>query len=96
MTPGLGGNAITTCGMISTAAGQITVGLEAKLAQLLPSGRPNTRFAAGGVAAIVAPGQVFISALANSQPNRLVVAGSAGDQMYVGRYLLRSAPAPGR
>lgn len=93
LTPGLGGNAITTCGMSSTPAGQVTVGLQAKLAQLLPNGRPNTRFGRGGVAAIVAPKQVFINALVSSPPNRLVVAGSAGNDIYLGRYLLPSASA---
>lgn len=88
VTPGLGGNAITTCGMSSTPAGQVTVGIQAKLAQLLPNGRPNTRFAPRGVAAIVAPKQVFVNALASTPPNRLVVAGSAGKNIYVGRYLL--------
>jgi uncharacterized delta-60 repeat protein len=93
VTPGVGGNAITTCGMTSTPAGQVTVGVQAKLAQLLPNGRPNTRFGRGGVAPIVAPKQVFINALVSSPPNRLVVAGSAGNDIYVGRYLLPSASA---
>ncbi len=95
VTPGLGGNAITTCGIVSTPAGQITVGLQAKLAQLLPDGRPNTKFVPGGVSTIVAPKQVFISALANSGPTRLVAAGSAGADIYLARYLLPARAASG-
>ncbi len=91
VTPGLGGNAITTCGLSSTPAGQITVGIQAKLAQLLPNGRPNTLFAPGGVATIVAPRQVFINALVSSRPDRLVTAGAAANDIYVGRYLLRAS-----
>lgn len=87
-TPGLGGNAITTCGVSTTPAGQLTVGLQAKLAQLLPSGRPNTRFAPRGVFTIRSPARVFTNALVGSGQRRLIVAGSAGSRVYVARYLL--------
>ena len=50
ITPGVGGNAITTCGASSTRAGVLTVGVQSRLAQLLPNGLPNRRFARGGVA----------------------------------------------
>jgi uncharacterized delta-60 repeat protein len=85
-TPGIGGNAITTCGATSTGAGEVTVGVQSKLAQLLPSGLPNGRFGPQGVVGIARPKQVFINALISSGPRRLVVAGSAGNAIYVSRY----------
>jgi hypothetical protein len=88
ITPGIGGNAITTCGITSTRAGAVTVGVQSKLAQLLPNGLPNTRFAPGGVFQIDTPKQIFINALVGSG-QRIVVAGSAGDAIYAGRYLLQ-------
>jgi hypothetical protein len=84
---GVGGNAITTCGDASTRAGAITVGLQSRLAQVLPNGRPNSRFARRGVFAIARPRRVFVNALIRTG-RRVVVAGSAGDRMYVGRYRL--------
>jgi uncharacterized delta-60 repeat protein len=90
-TPGVGGNAITTCGITSTRAGLMTVGVQSTLAQLLPNGRPNMRFAPGGVFTIAKPKQVFINALIGSGLRRIVVAGSAGNAIYVARYLLPAA-----
>lgn len=88
ITPGVGGNAITTCGVTSTKTGGVTVGVQSKLAQLLPNGVPNGRFAPGGVFSIAKPKQVFINALIGSGLRRIVVAGSAGNAIYIGRYLL--------
>ena len=93
ITPGIGGNAITTCGATSTPAGQVTVAVQSKLAQLRPNGLPNSRFARRGVFTIGTPRRVFINALIRSG-SRLVVAGSAGSRIYVGRYLL--PPGHGR
>jgi uncharacterized delta-60 repeat protein len=87
MTPGIGGNAITTCGVTSTRAGEVTIGVQSKLAQLRPNGLPNTRFARAGVFTIGKPKHVFINALIRSG-SRLVVAGSSGNRLYLGRYLL--------
>ena len=87
LTPGIGGNAITTCGITSTRAGEVTVGVQSKLAQLRSDGLPNTRFARRGVFTIGKPGQVFINALVHSG-SRLVVAGSSGNRLYLGRFLL--------
>jgi uncharacterized delta-60 repeat protein len=87
-TPGIGGNAITTCGLSISRAGQLTVGVQSKLAQLLPDGRPNTRFGRGGVFGIAAPKQVFVNALLSPAPGRVVVAGSAGNAIYAARYLV--------
>ena len=87
LTPGLGGNAFTTCGATGTPAGELTVGVATKVAQLLPNGRPDTRFAPRGVFNIATPRQVLINALAAAPLRRLVVAGSAGTALYVGRFL---------
>jgi len=86
--PGAGGNAITTCGAAATPAGALTAGVQSTLAQLLSNGRPNTRFARRGVFTIVRPRGVFINAVLRSGPQRIVLAGSAGNAMYVARYLL--------
>jgi hypothetical protein len=88
ITAGIGGNAITTCGISSTRAGEVTVAVQSELAQLLPDGRPNTRFAPGGVFRITKPKRVFINALLGSRPHGVVVAGSAGAAIYLARYLL--------
>jgi uncharacterized delta-60 repeat protein len=79
--------AITTCGAMATRAGQVTVGVQSKLAQVLPDGRPNSRFAPRGVLKIARPRQVFVNAVVGSRLRRIVVAGSAGNAIYVGRYL---------
>jgi len=84
---GLGGNAITNCGDASTGAGEITVALQSTLAQVLPSGRPNTRFAPRGVFTISKPRRVFINSLVR-RGRRVLVAGYAANKIYVGRYLL--------
>jgi uncharacterized delta-60 repeat protein len=87
VVPGVGGNAITTCGDASTPAGEITVGLQSTLAQVLPGGRPNVRFASGGVFTISEPRRVFINSLVRLG-HRILIAGSAADKIYVGRYRL--------
>jgi uncharacterized delta-60 repeat protein len=91
-TPGIGGNAITTCGVALTRAGLLTVGVESKLTQILPNGRPDTRFAPRGVYPIARPKQVFINALVRSGARGLLVAGSAGNSIYIARYLLPAQP----
>jgi uncharacterized delta-60 repeat protein len=87
ITPGVGGNAITTCGVSSTRAGEITVALQSTLAQLLPDGAPDTSFAPGGVFTIFTPSQVFVNALVGEGSGRILLAGSAGSAIYVARYL---------
>jgi uncharacterized delta-60 repeat protein len=84
---GVGGNAITTCGDASTRAGEITVAIQSKLAQILPDGRPNRRFAPKGVFAVAKPRRVFINSVLRSG-RRVVLAGSAANKIYIGRYLL--------
>jgi len=85
--PGVGGNAITTCGDASTRTGGITVAVQSTLAQVLPSGVPNVSFAPQGVFRISKPRDVFINSLVRSG-RRILVAGSAGHKIYVGRYRL--------
>ena len=62
--------------------------MQSTLAQQLPDGMSNGRFAPGGIFSIAKPKQVFINALAGVGLRRMVVAGSAGNAIYVGRYLL--------
>jgi hypothetical protein len=87
-TPGVGGNAITTCGATATSAGALTVAVQSTVAQLRPDGLANRRFAPGGVIEIAKPAQVFVNALIASGARRLVMAGSAGNAIYVSRYRL--------
>jgi hypothetical protein len=84
---GVGGNAITTCGDASTRTGEITVAVQSTLAQVLPSGLPNVRFSPEGVFTISKPRDVFINSLVCVR-RHVLVAGSAGNKIYVGRYLL--------
>jgi hypothetical protein len=88
ITPGVGGNAITTCGATSTKGGEVTVAVQSRLTQLLPSGLPNRRFARGGVVKIVEPRQVFVNALIASGTRRMTMVGAAHNVIYVSRYLL--------
>jgi len=85
--PGLGGDAITTCGDASTRAGEITVAIQSTVAQILPDGRPSPRFAPRGVFTVSTPRRVFINAVLRSG-RRVVLAGSAANKIYLGRYLL--------
>ena len=85
--PGVGGDAITTCGDASTPAGEITVAIQSTIAQILPDGRPNRRFAPTGVFTISKPRRVFINSVVRAG-RRMVVAGSAANTIYIGRFLL--------
>jgi uncharacterized delta-60 repeat protein len=85
--PGIGGNAITTCGATSTPAGALTIAVQSRITQLLPSGVPDRRFATRGVFGITRPRGVFVNALAAAGSGRLVAAGSAGNSIYVARWL---------
>jgi uncharacterized delta-60 repeat protein len=84
---GVGGNAITTCGDAATRAGEITVAIQSTLAQILPDGRPSRRFAPRGRFTISKPRRVFINSVLRSG-RRVVLAGSAANKIYIGRYLL--------
>jgi uncharacterized delta-60 repeat protein len=87
VTPGLRGGDDTTCGATASAAGSLIVGVGSTLVKLRPDGAANTGFARGGVLRIAKPPQVEINAVARSGSRRVVVAGSAGDRVYVARYL---------
>jgi uncharacterized delta-60 repeat protein len=88
----LSGDSDTTCGAASSAVGALTVGVGATLAQLRPDGAPNGRFAPGGLLRIAQPRGVSVNAVARSGSQRVVVAGSAGNALYVARYRLPKGP----
>lgn len=85
---GLRNSSDTLCGAVPTAAGGLTVGVGRTLAALQSNGAANTRFARGGVLTITKPAHVGINALARSGSRSFVVAGFAGNDLYVARYLL--------
>ena len=86
------GDSDTTCGAASSAAGQLTVGVGSTLAQLRPDGAPNGLFAPGGLLTIAQPRGVSVNAAVLSGLQRVVVAGSAGNALYVARYRLPKGP----
>jgi len=86
VTPGLRSGEDTTCGATTSAAGSVTVGVGSTLARLLPDGTANGSFARGGVIRIAKPRNVGVNAVARSGSRRIVIAGSAGDAVYVARY----------
>ena len=81
----------STCGAAG-AAGVFTVGAGSSFAQLLQDGAPNGNFAHGGITTITTPDQVAVNALVLPRPHTAVLAGSAGNDLYVSRWLL----PPGR
>jgi uncharacterized delta-60 repeat protein len=87
VTHRMGGNGVLTCGMTSTSAGVLTIAVQSKIMQLLPSGIPNKRFAPKGIFAVSKPKGVYINALVTSGPGRVVAAGSAGNAIYVSRWV---------
>ncbi len=92
-TPGLTGFSTTTCGATATPAGALTAGVSDTLVRLRVGGAPDSRFARGGVLRIRRPHGVAIQAVLPSGSRAVVLAGSAGNSMYVARYLL-GASAP--
>ena len=76
------GNA-TTCGAALTTSGSLTVGVQSQVAQLTARGARRARFAPGGVLAITQPADVEINAVSRTDSRRVVVAGSAGNDIYV-------------
>jgi hypothetical protein len=77
----------TTCGATASAAGSLIVGVGSNLVKLRPNGAPNHGFAHRGVLAIGKPPQVNINAVARSGSRRVVLAGVAGNRLYVARYV---------
>jgi hypothetical protein len=92
VTPGLRNFSDTTCGATSTAAGALTVGVGSTLAQLQPDGPPNNRFAGGGLIGITRPRGANVNAVVRSGSRRVVLAGFAGNAVYVARCRLRTQP----
>ena len=87
-TPGLSGFNTTTCGATTTSAGALTAGVSAAIVRLRVNGSPDTRFARGGVLRIRQPRGAAIQAVISSGSRALLVAGSAGNNMYLARYLV--------
>jgi uncharacterized delta-60 repeat protein len=92
VTPGLRNFSDTTCGATSTAAGALTVGVGSTLGQLQPDGTPNNRFARGGLTRITRPRGANVNAVVRSGSRRVVLAGFAGNAVYVARYQLPAQP----
>jgi hypothetical protein len=86
ITPRIGGQGVLTCGATATPAGALTVAVQSKIAQLLPDGTVNRRFAPGGILGIRTPRGVSINALVSSG-SRLTVAGMSGNAIYVARFV---------
>jgi uncharacterized delta-60 repeat protein len=92
ITPGLRSFSDTTCGATSSAAGALTIGVGSSLGQLQADGTPNHRFARGGLIGIARPGGANVNAVVRSGSRRVVLAGSAGNAVYVARYRLPAQP----
>jgi uncharacterized delta-60 repeat protein len=88
VTPGLSDGGETTCGATTSAAGALTVGVGSRLVRLQTNGSPNDSFAPGGLLTITAPPDVGVNAVARWGAHRVVLAGQAGNDVYVARYLL--------
>jgi hypothetical protein len=68
-----------------------------RFAQLLQDGTPNGNFAPGGITNIGTPPDLGINAVVLPGPHSAVLAGSAGNNLYVSRWLLppsRGKPRP--
>jgi uncharacterized delta-60 repeat protein len=90
ITPGPNKGDFTTCGAAPTANGSVTVGAGPVLAQLTSDGAASEAFATGGRLEIDQPRHLEIDAVARSGRRRVIVAGTAGPDIYVARYLLAS------
>ena len=88
VTPGLGGDNNTTCGAASSAAGALTAGVGSTVAQLQPDGAPNDHIGHRGLIKISHPPNVTLNGVRRPDWRRVVLAGSAGNGIYVARYLL--------
>jgi uncharacterized delta-60 repeat protein len=92
VTPGLRNSSDTTCGATSSAAGALTVGVGSFLGQLQADGIPNDRFARGGMIRIGRPRGANVNAVVRSGSRRVVLAGFAGNAVYVARYRVPAQP----
>lgn len=91
VTSGLGADVTNqpNCGATAVATDAVTIGIGSTLVQLTSKGTPSTGFAPGGIFKISAPAQVLLLAVIRGGTGRIVLAGSAGDAAYVGRYVTR-------
>ena len=91
--PGASGGEDTTCGAAADA-GVFTLSAGSSFAQVLPDGTPNASFAPGGITILGTPADLGINAVVLPSPGRAVLAGSAGNNLYVGRFVLPAPPVP--
>ena len=84
---GLLNSSDTVCGAAPTATGGLTVGVGHTLAALQSNGLANNHFARGGIVTVTRPAHAGINALVGSGSCSFVVAGFAGNDVYVARYL---------
>jgi uncharacterized delta-60 repeat protein len=75
------------CGAAVTGSGVLTAGVGSSLVQVGPTGLANRRFAPGGVFNIRRPRGVTINAVTAAGSRNVLVAGAAGDALYIARYL---------
>jgi uncharacterized delta-60 repeat protein len=85
--PGASGNEDTTCGA-AAKGGVFTLGAGSSFAQILRDGTPNANFAPGGITNIGTPPQLGINAVVLPGPHSAVLAGSAGNNLYLSRWLV--------
>ncbi len=90
--PGLRTFSTTTCGATVSRSGLLTAGVAATLARLRSDGAPDRGFSRTGRLRIGTPRHVAIQAVVASGSGAVLLAGSAGNDIYVARYLLGSGP----
>jgi len=90
--PGLQGFSTTTCGATVSRSGLLTAGVSATLARLRANGAPDRGFSSTGRLRIRTPRSVDVQAVVPSGTGAVVIAGSAGNNIYLARYLLGHGP----
>ena len=85
VTPGLRNDSDTTCGATASAGGLIA-GAGAILVRLNANGSPNVHFGRRGIATISRPPRVTIDAVSPINGRAVILAGSAGNAIFVARY----------
>ncbi len=90
--PGLESDSTTTCGATVSRTGVLTAGVSRTLARLRSNGSPDRGFSNAGRLRITRPAGVAIQAVVPSGTGAVLIAGSAGNNIYVARYLLGSGP----
>lgn len=87
-TQGLPDGSFPTCGATRTASGGLLTGFGSTLVQLTSRGARRAAFAPAGVLEIAQPENLGINAVERWDPRRVVAAGSAGQSLYLSRYVL--------